>query len=316
MLARRLTLLAGGLAATLATALALVAPAAPAASAAPAADLAPAAAAPDPLTAALDPSPPGSNDWSCQPTAKHPEPVVLAHGLGANQANNWSYMAPILKREGYCVFSLTYGRNPLAPPPLSQVGGLIEMERSAEQFKAFVDRVLAATGATKVDVFGHSEGSLMPNQYVRFLGGAEHVKRYIGLTPLWAGTTLAGLDQVDEIGQRFGLDPAYGPLFAATCASCRQFLRGSAFLQRMNSGGGPAAKGVEYTMILTRNDELVIPYTSGLLAGAKRNIVLQDVCPGDPAEHVAVAFDPNVAQIVLNALDPSRKQPVRCGAPA
>lgn len=310
MLARRLTLLAGGLAATLATTLALVVPVASAA------DVVPAPTAPDPVTAALDPSPPGSNDWSCRPSAKHPEPVVLAHGLGANQANNWAYMTPILKREGYCVFSLTYGRNPLAPPPLSQVGGLIEMERSAEQFKAFVDRVRAATGAEKVDVFGHSEGSLMPNQYVRFLGGAEHVKRYIGLTPLWGGTTLAGLNQVDEVGQRFGLDPVYGPLLAQFCGSCRQFLRGSDFLQRMNSGGGPAAKGVEYTMILTRNDELVIPYTSGLLAGAKRNIVLQDVCPVDPSEHVAVAFDPNVAQLVLNALDPSRGQTVRCGAPA
>ena len=309
MFARRLTLLAGGLAATLATALALVAPVASAA------DVAPAPAAPDPVTAALDPSPPGSNDWSCKPTAKHPEPVVLAHGLSANQANNWAYMAPVLKRAGYCVFSLTYGRNPLAPPPLSQVGGLIEMERSAEQFKAFVDRVLAATGAEEVDVFGHSEGSLMPNQYVRFGGGAEKVKRYVGLTPLWDGTKLLGASQLDRVGRGFGLDAGYGPLLAQFCGSCRQFLNGSDFLTRMASDGGPAAKGVEYTMILTERDELVIPFTSGLLDGAD-NVVLQDVCPGDQSEHVAVAFSPNVAQIVLNALDPDRARPVRCGAPA
>lgn len=30
----------------------------------------------------------GSNDFSCRPTAVHPEPVVLVHGLGASRLNN------------------------------------------------------------------------------------------------------------------------------------------------------------------------------------------------------------------------------------
>lgn len=42
------------------------------------------------------------------------------------------------------------------------------------------------------------------------------------------------------------------------------------------------------------------------------NIVVQDVCPGDAFEHVAVAFDPVVAQLMLNALDPGGARPVRC----
>ena len=69
--------------------------------------------------------------------------------------------------------------------------------------------------------------------------------------------------------------------------------------------------GVRYTTVMSRYDELVTPYTSGYLPGAT-NIVLQDVCPADPAEHVAVAFDPNVARLVLNALDPEHAEPVRC----
>ncbi|ALE73490.1 lipase [Pseudonocardia sp. EC080610-09] len=259
----------------------------------------------------LDPSPAGSNDWDCEPGADHPNPVVLVHGLSANQANNWAYIAPQLKQRGYCVFSLTYGRNPLAPPPLTQVGGLAPMEASAAELSDFVDRVLDETGAEKVDIVGHSEGSLMPNHYVKFLGGAEHVDRYVGMTPLWDGTSTAGLALLNRTGEQLGLGPAIGLALDPLCASCRQFLRGSDFLAEMNSGGGPRVDGVDYTMILTRYDELVVPYTSGLMDGAD-NIVLQEGCPTDLAEHVAVAFDPVTLQHITNALDPDHAQPVRC----
>ncbi len=258
-------------------------------------------------------APPGSNDWDCEPSDEHPNPVVLVHGLGANMTVNWQTMSPLLANEGYCVFALTYGRNPLAPPGLDQVGGLTRMEDSAEELARFIDRVLEATDADKVDIVGHSEGSLMPNYYVKFLGGDEHVDHTVGMTPLWDGTQLLALDRVDRLGRQFGFDAGYGPLFAATCASCRQFLRGSEFIEMMNSDGGPAVDGVDYTMILTRYDELVIPYTSGLLDDDDAtNIVIQDGCETDLAEHGAVAADPVTGQHILNALDPDNAKPVTC----
>ncbi|KAF9951348.1 hypothetical protein BGZ72_007121 [Mortierella alpina] len=100
----------------------------------------------------------GFNDWSCKTSLAHPRPLILVHGLIGNGWDNWLYMAPRFVAKGYCVFSLTYGR--LNEAPL--FAGLDKMENSAEQLSAFVDKVLAATNSTKVNLVGHSQGSLMP----------------------------------------------------------------------------------------------------------------------------------------------------------
>ena len=53
-------------------------------------------------------------------------------------------------------------------------------------------RVLAATGAAKVDLVGHSQGGMMPRYYLKFLGGAALVNRLVALAPSNHGTTLDG----------------------------------------------------------------------------------------------------------------------------
>ncbi|NHA01134.1 alpha/beta fold hydrolase [Nocardioides sp. W3-2-3] len=53
---------------------------------------------------------------------------------------------------------------------------------------AFVDRVLAATGATKVNVVGHSQGGLIPTYFIKRLGGASKIDKYVGLAPSNHGT--------------------------------------------------------------------------------------------------------------------------------
>jgi triacylglycerol lipase len=270
-----------------------------------------------------DSPPPGANDWSCVPSAAHPRPVVLVHGLLANQTDNWQTISPLLANRGYCVFSLTYGTSPNASFPGYTPGGLIRMEESAAQLAAFVDRIRAATGAAHVDIVGHSEGSLMPDYYVKFLGGDRVVRHYVGITTLWHGTNLAGLASVDQIGKAFGISSGIEGTVSSVCASCPEFLAGSDFLAKLRDGG-IAVPGIAYTSIVTRNDELVSPYTSGIESAPNMtNLVVQKQCPLDQAEHVSMAADPVVAQDVLNALDPKHAEAVPCtlvlpliGAPA
>jgi triacylglycerol lipase len=221
-------------------------------------------------------SPPGANDWSCRPTAAHPEPVVLVHGTFGDMTVSWNTLSPALVRDGYCVFALDYG---------DRATGRIE--DSAQELATFVDRVLSATGAAKVDIVGHSQGGMMPRYYIKNLGGDAKVDDLVGLSPSNHGTT----------------NP-FAPPLAPICPACAQQAAGSSFLQQLNSGDetpGP----VSYTNIATRYDEVVTPYTSAFLHpddDQVTNITLQDKCPNDTSEHLRVPYDPPAIAITLNAL--------------
>ena len=50
--------------------------------------------------------------------------------------------------------------------------------------------------------------------------------------------------------------------------------------------------GVRYTVIETEDDEVVTPYSSAFLSGpAVTNVTLQDQCPDDHADHLAMPYD-------------------------
>lgn len=261
-----------------------------------------------------DGSPAGANDWSCKPSAAHPNPVVLVHGAGGNMTMAWATMSPLLRNNGYCVFALNYGVPEGSLWPLTLLGGRSPMEQSAVELGAFIDEVLAATGAAEVDIVGHSEGSLMPNYYVKFMGGAAKVDKYIGLTPLWKGSELLGLHELNRVARMLGLGPIIDTIGDAVFPAALQFLAGSEFLVDMSSNGGPAVPGVRYTNVMSKFDEAVWPSTSGKMAPAPNvtNVVLQDLCWQDFSGHGMVAFSPNTAQVVFNALDPAHAQRIRC----
>ncbi len=306
----------------------LAAAAAAVASAALAIGLAgPAAAAPtDPVSTLVDVampeitdpggSLPGMNEWDCAPTPAHPEPVILVHGTFGGRQINWGSMTPRLKDAGYCVFALNYGVNPGTPWPLSAIGGLTRMEDSAHELAAFVDRVRAATGAQKVDLVGHSQGTLMPDYYVKFLGGAAQVDKYVSLAPLWQGTASGPLGRPGAGAPGDPVAAALGGALDSVCGACGQMTAGSPFLEKLHAGG-IYAPGVQYTNIMTRYDGTVQPWTSGYVEGPNAtNIVVQDGCEQDRSDHSALPASARAQALVLNALDPAHPVPVPCEAVA
>src|SRR3954452_8739015 len=212
---------------------------------------------------------------SCTPTAAHPDPVVLVPGTFENQSM-WTAVAPQIRAAGYCVFSLSYGNHATCDIPTSP-----------GQLGAFVDQVLAQTGAAKVDLVGHSQGGMMPRYWMKFDGGAAKVDDLVGIAPSNHATT----------------NPLAGPA-GPFCKACAQQAAGSAFITNLNAGGDTQA-GPSYTVISTRYDEVVTPYQTQALSGPSSqvtNVVLQNRCPLDLSEHLTIPNDPATAQWVLNAL--------------
>ena len=240
----------------------------------------------------------GANDWSCTPTAAHPNPVVLLPGTFANIGANFVKLAPRLHNAGYCVFATNYG---MIAASFGRVGGLGAIKDSAQQLDAFVAKVRQATGAAKVDIVGHSQGGSVPMWWMKKLNGARLVAHYVGWAPSSHGTSLDGLvtlaDTLDLLG------------FATELSNVGQFpgvldqTYASDYTKELWADGNTVPSGPSYTVISTRFDTVVTPYSSQALQGTGvNNIVLQDRCPWDFAGHAGLFNDNPTMQLTLNAL--------------
>ncbi|HEY4020975.1 MAG TPA: alpha/beta fold hydrolase [Pseudonocardiaceae bacterium] len=263
-------------------------------------------------TANAAPAAGGYDNPSCQPSAAHPSPVVLLHGLGGNGPGNVGPIALQLAAAGYCTFDLTYGEE--APP--IPVGGLIDVDQSAQQIKAFIEQVRAETGAAKVDIVGHSEGGFQSLYIPKELGIANQVDKVVALAPPTHGTSFAGLvsvantlqlrQLVNQVLQQFG------------CPACDELITGGPGVVKLDTG--PIAQpGIGYTVIASRTDELVTPHQSATTAETAfidepgvTNEYVQDACPFDLVGHIGLAYDLDVENMIANALDPAHAGPVTC----
>jgi len=257
-----------------------------------------------------DADPLGANDWQCQPDDAHPEPVILVHGTWQNAYSTWNGLSPILAAHGYCVFAVNYG-NTIGKPGLNATGDLVA---SAHEIAGFVAKVREATGAGHVALIGHSQGGAQIRYYANLLAPPGEVTKVIALTASNHTTTLSNLA---ILGKRLGIeDYVLDRLSLARMpGAAQQAQPESKFYVDLN-GQGETRPGIAYTNIATRLDEIITPWTGAFIApgpdATVDNIVLQDVCRNDLSDHASVTYSRNVAQIVLNKLDPGHPHRIGC----
>ncbi|WP_454196749.1 esterase/lipase family protein [Nocardia sp. Marseille-Q1738] len=245
-------------------------------------------------------TPMGTNDFGCVPSAAHPRPVVLAHGTDSTAYSDWSAIAPRLAGTGFCVFALNYGGSPGA-----ESYGTEDLVLSAYQVGAFVDRVLAATGASKVDLVGFSQGANVTRYYVNKLGGAPKVGQWVGLASPTYGGVMYGLVPIAQ-----SIPGALDAFARVTSLAAVQQAEGSPIMLELNAGGD-TVPGVRYVTVGSRVDEMIQPFDNIALRGpGARNIALQDLCPSDLTGHFHMVYDPFVQELLLTLLDPGSPAPV------
>lgn len=242
---------------------------------------------------------PAGVNVACKPSAAHPRPVVLLEGTTSRIVASFDRLGPKIANAGYCVYGLNYGSTSLTTATHGTVGAMGDIAKSAAELKTFVSQVRATTGAAKVDIVGWSQdGGPMPRYYLQNLGGAQYVHSLIGLAPSNYGTSFFGaltaINALEKLTGVPGLNYVGAPAF-------QQQLDTDPFTLALNKFGD-TVPGVNYTVIETRYDDVVTPYTNAFLKGAgARNILLQKACPLDATDHLGIPYDDNAAQYVRNA---------------
>lgn len=169
--------------------------------------------------------------------------------------------------------------------------GLGDIAQTSVPLVAFVDQILASTGADQVDLIGHSQGGLVARYYVKELGGAAKVDSLISLGAPHYGTVIANIGQLLGIG---GL-----------CVACDQMAQGSAFLSDLNAGDDTIG-AVDYTNLYTSYDEIVRPVRNATLADGATNVRVQSQCWFRVVGHLGLILDGAVYSGIEDALEHRR----------
>ncbi|KAG9063101.1 hypothetical protein KI688_004701 [Linnemannia hyalina] len=247
----------------------------------------------------------GLNNWNCKPSAAHPRAIVLVHATLLTEESWHPLVAPALVKTGYCVYALTYGRQAGVP----FFGAVNHLESSAREVGDFVNKVLAATNTTQVDMVGHSQGGVLGRYWMKYMDGAGKVYRMVGVSAITHGTLLSGIVLLGEIT---GLLKPAEPLVDSFCAGCYDMIRDSDFMKKLNAGGD-TTPGVIHSYIATRYDEVITPYQSTFtLASGVTNTLVQDLCAVSVPEHLLMVGSKVVMRWILNQLDPPNAKSANC----
>jgi triacylglycerol lipase len=201
-------------------------------------------------------------------------PVLVVAGF-TETTNQLQTLLGNLKNAGFTAFGMQL-------PSTNGIPGCGDIAQSAQAVTSQAQQVLSQTGASQLDVIGHSEGGLELRYYIKNLGGGSQVARYVSLATPHHGTSAAG--------------------FTFGCQAVAQMQTNSSFLNALGSPTdvpGPVA----YTALATTRDTVVTPAPqASFLQNGGTNVTVQQFCPNDSASHVGLLTDAPTFGLVRTAL--------------
>lgn len=211
------------------------------------------------------------------------DPIIFVHGFDA-ASDTWNTMVSRFLSDGWRPSELFHRSYSWRAP-----NGV-----TARQIAVGVDQVLAATGATKVDLITHSMGALSTRYYLRNLGGAAKVDAWVSL----AGPN-HGTDRADACPRRSNIP------------SCQELETGSQFLRALNQGDEtPGA--VRYGTWAATDDSIVpngvaLDGATNVITGPLDRLIPDAAClffilPGDA--HCEIHEDGQVYEQVRDFVHP------------
>lgn len=213
------------------------------------------------------------------------EPVLLnpATGVTPDENYSWNYeRAFTAQGRPWCAVSMPY----------NTLGDI----QTAGEYLVYAIRSMYHAAHRRVAVLGHSQGGMSMRWALRFWPDTRAmVDDVIGMAGSNHGTSLVGFCRT-----------------GTTSCPPADWQQGThaAFIAALNSGAETFA-GISYTEIFTHTDEVVVPNrtdavsSSALHTGAGRitDVSVQDICPLDVDEHLAIGtIDPVAYALVMDAL--------------
>lgn len=164
-------------------------------------------------------------------------PIVFVHGLSGD-SSSWDDWVADFKADGYSTSELDAWSYSWSQSNVT----------TASQLATEVKRVLAATGASKVDIVAHSMGPLSARYFLKNLGGTAYVDDFVSVAGVNHGTTVASWCKW-------------------LYTSCAEMYTGSSFLTALNSTDETPGS-VTYASYWSNCDEALTPDTTAILSGA------------------------------------------------
>lgn len=201
---------------------------------------------------------------SLRKTGRSPVLLLAATAVDPVENYSWNWM-PALERSGY-----TWCSSTAADPD-----NMSDIQARGERVVYAIRRMHRISGR-RVTVYGHSQGGMVGRWALRF----------------WPDTRAMVADLVGAAPSNHGTDVAPFICGGGCAPSIWQQRSDSQFTRALNSRA-ETFRGVAYTSIYSRLDEVVIPNSdetgsSSLRTGRGEieNVAVQDVCPGDVSEHL------------------------------